>query len=169
MRTLVTGGIRSGKSRYAEKLARASGLPVTYVATARRTEDGEMAERIRRHRARRPYEWRSLEVPEALADGLSQAAGEGHCLLVDCLNLWVSNLLLAGEERLAEEQARLLAVLPTLPGRIILVSNEVGMGLVPTNALGRRFCDALGELNQAVAAHCEQVVFTVAGQPLSVK
>ncbi|WP_421622130.1 bifunctional adenosylcobinamide kinase/adenosylcobinamide-phosphate guanylyltransferase [Alkalilimnicola ehrlichii] len=169
MRTLITGGIRSGKSRYAEQLARGCGWPVTYLATARQSDDTEMAERIRRHRERRPPEWRSLEVPEALAEGLGQAAGEGRCLLVDCLNLWVSNLLLVGEACLATEQARLLEVLPTLPGRIILVSNEVGMGLVPPNPLGRRFCDALGELNQAVAARCEQVVFTVAGQPLTIK
>lgn len=130
MRTLITGGIRSGKSRYAEQLARGCGWPVTYLATARQSDDTEMAERIRRHRERRPRV-ALLEVPEALAEGLGQAAGEGRCLLVDCLNLWVSNLLLVGEACLATEQARLLEVLPTLPGRIILVSNEVGMGLVP--------------------------------------
>ena len=165
---LILGGVRSGKSAYAEAQARASGLAVHIIATAT-AGDAEMAARIAAHRARRPADWLTHEVETALARSLTQAAAPDRCLLVDCLGLWVSNLLLAGEAAFAAERAALLDRLPALPGRVLLVSNEVGWGLVPTNALARRFADELGWLNQAVAQRCGRVVLLAAGLPLVLK
>ena len=162
---LVIGGARSGKSGYAERQALAAGLRVTYLATAQAL-DAEMAERIAHHRARRPALWRSVEEPVALADALARTAAPEACVLVDCLTLWLSNVLFAGRD---DEIDRFLATLPALPGRIILVSNEVGWSIVPENALARRFRDEQGRLNQRVAALAERVTLIAAGLPLVLK
>ena len=164
---LVLGGARSGKSAFAERRAKESGRPVTYIATAR-PEDEEMRERIEHHRRRRRSDWSVVEEPLALAEALRAHAAEERCLLVDCLTVWLSNLL-AVEARLAPERAALLEQLPELPGQIILVSNEVGWGLVPMHPVGRRFRDEAGRLNQQVAALCERVMLVAAGLPLVLK
>ncbi|MDX5410075.1 MAG: bifunctional adenosylcobinamide kinase/adenosylcobinamide-phosphate guanylyltransferase [Thauera sp.] len=176
---LILGGARSGKSREAERSAAASGLAVTVIATAEAL-DAEMAARIRRHRADRPAGWRTVEAPVALADALRAEAAPERCVVVDCLTLWLSNLLIdadrlppgASADELPlfrRERDALLATLPKLPGRVILVANEVGLGLVPETPLGRLFRDEAGRLNQAVAARCPRVVFVAAGLPLVLK
>lgn len=162
---LILGGARSGKSAYAEGLASACGLAVTYFATGE-AHDAEMAQRIAHHRARRPVGWRTVEEPLALAVALRREAAPHACLLVDCLTLWLSNLILARRE---DEIDALLDTLPQLPGRILLVSNEVGWGIVPENALARVFRDAQGRLNQRVAAIAENVTLIAAGLPLKLK
>ncbi|QXH57936.1 bifunctional adenosylcobinamide kinase/adenosylcobinamide-phosphate guanylyltransferase [Pseudomonas maumuensis] len=169
MHSLILGGARSGKSRLAEQLAEASGLPVTYIATSQPL-DGEMNDRVRLHRERRPAHWGLVEEPVALATVLHAEAGEGRCLLVDCLTLWLTNLLmLEDEQRLALERDALLDGLAQLPGTIILVSNETGLGVVPMGELTRRYVDLAGTLHQAVAERCQRVVLTVAGLPLMLK
>ncbi len=168
MKELILGGARSGKSTLAQQRAEQSGLAVTYIATAR-VLDREMAERIVRHRQSRPAGWRLLEEPLALAQALQIHAAADRCLLVDCLTLWLSNLLAASEERLRYEKQTLLEILPALPGYLILVSSEVGQGIVPVNPLARRFRDEAGWLHQALAQHCERVTLTVAGLPLTLK
>lgn len=166
---LILGGARSGKSRLAERLASDSGLAVTYIATSQPL-DGEMSERIAHHRARRPREWALVEEPLALARVLREHASDDHCLLVDCLTLWLTNLLMLGDEvRLAAERDALLACLAELPGRVLLVSNETGLGVVPLGELSRRYVDEAGWLHQALAERCERVVFTVAGLPMVLK
>ncbi len=176
---LILGGARSGKSRHAEQRALDSGLAVTVIATAEAGDD-EMAERIRRHRADRPAHWQTVEAPIALAAALRREAAPGRCLIVDCLTLWLANLL-AGADRLPPaasadalplfraERDALLDTLPTLPGRVLLVANELGLGLVPETPLGRLFRDEAGRLNQAVAGLCGRVVFVAAGLPLVLK
>jgi adenosylcobinamide kinase/adenosylcobinamide-phosphate guanylyltransferase len=164
---LVLGGARSGKSAYAEKFVTESGLEPVYVATAA-SGDAEMAERIAEHRARRAPAWRTIEEPERLEATLSAKAGEGRALLVDCLTLWLSNLMLVGAD--IETRTRALCeAIQRSPGLLVLVSNEVGLGLVPDNALGRRFRDAQGRLNQAVAEIADRVVLMAAGLPLFLK
>jgi adenosylcobinamide kinase / adenosylcobinamide-phosphate guanylyltransferase len=166
--TLVLGGARSGKSGYAERLARDSGLSRVYVATAEPFDD-EMTARIALHRAGRERDgWRTIEEPVGLPAVIARETAPGVVLLVDCLTLWLSNLMLAGREVTAM-QADLLASLRDTRGPVILVSNEVGMGLVPDTPLGRRFRDAQGRLNQAVAALAPRVVFVAAGLPLVLK
>lgn len=162
---LILGGARSGKSAYAMRRAQASGRAVVFIATAQPL-DAEMAARIARHRAERPAAWRTVEAPLALAATLTQEAAPERCLLVDCLTLWLSNVLLARRE---DEIATLIATLPTLPGQLILVSNEVGFGIVPENPLARRFRDEQGRLNQKVAALAERVTLVAAGLPLPLK
>lgn len=167
--SLILGGARSGKSAYAEQLALHSGLEVVYIATAT-AGDGEMAARIEHHRQRRPMHWRTIECRRGLGAALQDAASPRHCLLVDCLTLWVSNLLFEeGESGWQSERAELLRVLPTLPGEVLLVSNEVGLGVVPMGAISRRFVDESGRLHQALAAQCGRVVFVAAGLPLALK
>lgn len=169
MPELILGGARSGKSRYAEQRARDSGLEVVYIATAQAL-DGEMQARIEHHRAARPPHWRTVEAPCALAATLAAQAAAGRCLLVDCLTLWLSNLLCAdAESLLATEVDALSAVLPQLPGQVLLVSNEVGWGIVPDNPLARRFRDEAGRLHQRLAAQCARVTLVVAGLPLTLK
>ncbi|KJH83154.1 bifunctional adenosylcobinamide kinase/adenosylcobinamide-phosphate guanylyltransferase [Pseudomonas sp. KSR10] len=166
---LILGGARSGKSRLAERLASDSGLAVTYIATSQPL-DGEMSERIAHHRARRPCEWMLVEEPLALARVLREHARDDRCLLVDCLTLWLTNLLMLGDpDRLPEERDALLACLVELPGRVLLVSNETGLGVVPLGELSRRYVDEAGWLHQALAERCERVVFTVAGLPMVLK
>ncbi|WP_459206331.1 bifunctional adenosylcobinamide kinase/adenosylcobinamide-phosphate guanylyltransferase [Pseudomonas sp. MLB6B] len=169
MHSFILGGARSGKSRLAEGLAADSGLAVTYIATSAPL-DGEMHERVRLHRERRPSEWALVEEPLALADVLRTHAAEDRCLLVDCLTLWLTNLLmLENDARLNAECEALLDCLAQLPGRVILVSNETGLGVVPLGELTRRYVDLAGTLHQAVAARCQQVVLSVAGLPLTLK
>ncbi|GAB3378636.1 bifunctional adenosylcobinamide kinase/adenosylcobinamide-phosphate guanylyltransferase [Lysobacter fragariae] len=169
MHSLILGGARSGKSALAERLAAASGRDVVYIATAQ-ARDGEMARRIAHHRAQRPAHWACVEEPLALADVLRLQASEGRCLLVDCLTLWLSNLLGdADPDRLARERDALLGTLPALPGKIVLVGNEVGLGIVPMGEVTRRFVDEAGRLHQALGAQCTNVIFTAAGLPLVLK
>ncbi|MCQ4311852.1 bifunctional adenosylcobinamide kinase/adenosylcobinamide-phosphate guanylyltransferase [Pseudomonas stutzeri] len=169
MPELILGGARSGKSRLAERLASESGMPVTYIATSQPL-DGEMSERIAHHRVRRPNEWMLVEEPLSLAAVLHKHAGADRCLLVDCLTLWLTNLLMLQDpSRLAEERDALLECLAKLPGRVLLVSNETGMGVVPLGELSRRYVDEAGWLHQALAERCERVVFTVAGLPMILK
>lgn len=195
MLTLILGGARSGKSRHAQTLAEQSGLAVTVIATGR-AGDAEMAARIARHRAERPAHWRTVEEPLHLAEALRQAAGAGslepprslplaaprggvlpalgrpgagQCVLVDCLTLWLMNLLEAGEDTFAGERAALLDCLPTLTGEVIFVSNEIGLGVIPLGELSRRFVDEAGWLNQAIARLCDDVTFIAAGLPLALK
>ena len=178
MNELILGGARSGKSRFAEKRANDCGLAVTYIATAT-AGDTEMTARIQRHRAERPANWKTQEAPLYLAKALQTHAAEDHCLLVDCLTLWLSNLLGFAhdsgvpvdnaEQTFQHERAELLDTLPSLPGKIIFVSNEVGQGLVPADPLSRRFRDEAGRLHQAMAEHCDQVFWMVAGLPQQLK
>ncbi len=166
---LILGGARSGKSRLAERLAGESGLAVTYIATSQPL-DGEMSTRIAEHRARRPAQWALVEEPLALAAVLREHAGADRCLLVDCLTLWLTNLLmLDNPARLAQERDAFLECLDELPGRILLVGNETGMGVVPLGELSRRYVDEAGWLHQALAERCQRVVFTVAGLPMTLK
>ena len=165
--TLVLGGARSGKSRYAERLVEAAAGSGTYCATAE-AGDAEMAERIAAHRARRGPFWRTVEAPLALSEAIDAEAAPERPLLVDCLTLWLSNLLLAGKKP-QEEMRVLCQTLREAAGPVVLVSNEVGMGLVPETPLGRRFRDAAGWLNQDIAALADRVVFVAAGLPLVLK
>ncbi len=169
MRELILGGVRSGKSRLAEQHAVASGLEVVYVATAQ-VRDAEMQQRIAHHRAHRAAHWHVVEAGQDLAQVLQQQAGAGRCVLVDCLTLWLTQLLCdVSEVALRREVDALLNVLPGLPGHIILVSNETNMGVVPLGELSRRYCDEVGRLHQQLGALCERVILTVAGMPLFVK
>lgn len=169
MLKLILGGARSGKSRLAERLAEASALPVTYIATSE-PRDAELDARVRLHQARRPAQWALVEEPLALAQALQAHAAPGRCLLVDCLTLWLTNLLMLEDTaRLSVERDALLGSLSDLPGEIILVSNETGMGIVPLGELTRRYVDEAGSLHQAIAERCQQVVLTVAGLPLTLK
>lgn len=167
--TLILGGVRSGKSRFAEQLAMRSGAPVTVVATATAGDD-EMRERIDAHRARRPSTWRVVEEPVRLARVLAHTAGPQQCVLVDCLTLWLTNLLAdPAPATLEREREALLAGLPSLDGQLILVGNETSLGVVPATRLSRRYCDEAGRLHQALARHCDRVVLTVAGLPQILK
>lgn len=181
-RTLVLGGARSGKSAYAERLALDSGKEVVYIATARNADsDSEMSARIGHHRARRPAHWITVEQPMALAAALQRWCAPQRLVLVDCLTLWLSNLMFADgaqypdvgtialPQRFHDERADLLHALGQAAGDIVLVSNEVGMGIVPFGALSRCFADEAGRLNQAAAAVCDRAVLVAAGLPLLLK
>jgi adenosylcobinamide kinase/adenosylcobinamide-phosphate guanylyltransferase len=169
MKRLILGGIRSGKSRLAQQLAGDSGMPVTYLATAL-SGDHEMSERIAAHRKQRPDSWQLVEEPYQLATALQHYAQPDHCLLVECLTLWLTNLLLDEDsQRHIKEQQALLDCLPKLAGEIILVGNETNMGVIPMGSLSRRFCDQSGTLHQAIASLCDEVLLTVAGLPLKLK
>ncbi len=167
-RVLVLGGARSGKSTFAERLATESGLAVVYVATAT-AGDAEMAERIALHRARRPAAWRTLELSTGVAAGIGAQPIEATIVIVEDLTFLLSNLM--AEDEIAAEHAAMAEVagMLTLGADIILVSNEVGMGLVPPYPLGRRFRDALGRLNQFAAGACGEVYVLFAGLPLQLK
>jgi adenosylcobinamide kinase/adenosylcobinamide-phosphate guanylyltransferase len=164
--TLVLGGARSGKSRYAESLFAALSPPWIFVATAE-GRDAEMAQRIANHQAQRASAWQTLDAPHDLASALGTAPCAAP-LLVDCMTLWLSNRMLAGAEVDCEIRA-LEAALDRRTGPVVLVSNEVGSGIVPDNALARRFRDLQGQLNQRLAARADRVVLLVAGMPLIVK
>lgn len=168
MKQLILGGARSGKSRLAEQRAQDLGCRVVYIATAQ-AGDGEMSERILRHREQRPAEWRLVEEPIALAHVLQEQAASDVCLLVDCLTLWVTNLLLSDPGVLERELNALYQVLDSLPGELIFVSNEVGWGIVPMGELSRQFQDQAGWLHQRLGEICDRVTLTVAGIPLEIK
>jgi adenosylcobinamide kinase/adenosylcobinamide-phosphate guanylyltransferase len=170
---LILGGARSGKSAYAEKLAMESGLQVSYIATAQ-IYDAEFGARIQHHKDRRPSDWALVEEPHYLAQTLNRLAAPNQCLIVDCLTLWLAQWICADcnppkESSWQAEREALLTLLPTLAGTIILVSNEVGMGIVPLGEINRQFQDEQGRLNQAVAAVAKQVTFVAAGLPLKLK
>jgi adenosylcobinamide kinase/adenosylcobinamide-phosphate guanylyltransferase len=166
-RALVLGGARSGKSATAERLVENTGLSRVYVATAQAWDD-EMAERIARHREERGTGWRTVDAPLDLVGALRAADAPDVAILVDCLTLWLSNVMLGGGD-VEAEGAALVAALPGLRAPVAFVSNEVGMGIVPDNPLGRRFRDAQGRLNQRMAAACDLVGFVAAGLPLTLK
>ncbi|WP_353857331.1 bifunctional adenosylcobinamide kinase/adenosylcobinamide-phosphate guanylyltransferase [Azospirillum formosense] len=165
--TLVLGGARSGKSRYAEGLAAASPGPRVYIATAQ-IWDAEMADRVARHKEDRGPGWTTVEEPLDLPGALRRNAGPGTNVLVDCLTLWLSNLMMADAD-VPARSAELLAALVDVEGRVVLVSNEVGLGIVPDNALARRFRDHAGRLHQDIAAVAQRVAFVAAGLPLLLK
>ncbi|HEV3395677.1 MAG TPA: bifunctional adenosylcobinamide kinase/adenosylcobinamide-phosphate guanylyltransferase [Xanthobacteraceae bacterium] len=163
---LVLGGARSGKSRHAEALVTALPPPWLYIATGE-PRDNEMAARIAEHRARRGADWQTIEAPRDLAAALA-AAPAGAAVLVDCLTLWLTNAMLAGAD-VDAEIARFEGALVGREGHTVLVANEVGLGIVPDNALARRFRDTAGRLNQRLAAAADRVVLLVAGIPVKVK
>lgn len=169
--TLVIGGARSGKSSYAEQLVEgaraASGVTPVYIATAE-ARDAEMAARIARHRDERGERWITVEEPVYLTSALVAHGNAGRPVLVDCLTLWLSNLMLAGHD-IGHEREQLAATIACLAGPVVLVANEVGLGIVPDNALARAFRDEAGLLNQAMAQVCGRVVFMAAGLPLVMK
>jgi adenosylcobinamide kinase / adenosylcobinamide-phosphate guanylyltransferase len=172
--TLVLGGARSGKSSYAEGLIEAgveaateAGMLPVYLATAE-AGDTEMAVRIARHRKRRGDRWRTVEAPLDLAAALTEESACAAPVLVDCLTLWLANLMAAGRDPEAEAGA-LIAALDDRIAPAVLVSNEVGLGIVPDNALARAFRDAAGRLNQRIAARAQRVIFVAAGLPLVLK
>lgn len=177
VKELILGGARSGKSAYAERCAQTSGFPVTCIVTAT-AGDAEMAERIDQHRRRRSPGWTVVEEPVALATALTRHAAPRACIIVDCLTLWLSNVLFpqavpgrvpAGAGAFERERDALLECLPRLPGQVILVANEIGLGVVPLGAETRRFCDEAGRLNQELARLCGRVTFMAAGLPLELK
>lgn len=166
---LILGGARSGKSRLAEQKAKDSGLSVTYVATAQAYDD-EMRERILHHQADRPTDWGLVEEPLYLADRLVQIDQANQLILVDCMTLWMSNLLLNEQKDFQSLQCqKLLEMLPTLKSEIILVSNETGLGVVPMGQLSRKFVDESGRLHQQLGQIADHVVFCVAGFPIVLK
>jgi adenosylcobinamide kinase / adenosylcobinamide-phosphate guanylyltransferase len=162
---LVLGGARSGKSRYAEQVLTRHAAPWIYVATAQAFDD-EMRDRIAEHRARRGTGWRTVEAPVALGDALDQATGRP--VLVDCLTLWLTNVMLGGHD-IAAKVAALEAALARRDAPTVLVSNEVGLGIVPESTLGRSFRDQAGWLNQRMAALADHAVFMIAGLPMVLK
>lgn len=170
---LILGGARSGKSAFAEKLAIESSLHVTYIATAQ-IYDAEFGKRVEHHKVRRPKHWQTIEQPFNLAETLQTYAKVDRCVIVDCLTLWLAQCICpdcAPPEGVdwAEERAALLETLPTLAGTILLVSNEVGMGIVPLGEINRHFQDEQGRLNQALAQIADKVSFVAAGLPLLLK
>lgn len=179
-RTLIVGGARSGKSVYAEQLAAQSGKNMVYIATAE-AWDSEMEKRIAMHRSRRDTGWTTIEEHLALGDAIARGSTPDSIVLVDCLTVWLSNLLfsermdypdvgeIAPTKAFTEQRARFLEALEQAAGDVILVSNEVGLGIVPQGAISRWFVDEAGRLNQAVAARCERAVFVAAGLPLVLK
>lgn len=179
MKQLVLGGVRSGKSLHAEKIAATQGKPVIYIATAQNT-DPDMQRRIAIHQLRRPSDWQLVEEPITLSTRLNELASENHCILVDCLTLWLNNVTFSGHDSKQKKQAdtatritelciELVNCVEQLSGDIILVSSEIGLGVIPENTLARDYCDHLGELNQALASVCDRVIFCVAGIPQVLK
>lgn len=169
MQTLILGGARSGKSRYAEHLAAQSQKTVVYIATAQ-AHDAEMQTRIAHHQASRPADWLTIEEPLTLAATLAAHAQPDRVVLVDCLTLWLTNLLCADDsERLHTELNALHALLPKLTGELILVSNETGLGVVPMGELTRRYVDEAGRMHQRLAAAMQRVIFMMAGLPQVLK
>jgi adenosylcobinamide kinase/adenosylcobinamide-phosphate guanylyltransferase len=180
---LILGGARSGKSAFAEKMASSHELPVTYIATAQ-VYDDEFRQRVAHHQARRPKHWRLVESPHFLSDALqantiktssaSKIARAEKCIIIDCLTLWLAQCICPDcapptGVSWVNEREKLLALLATIGDEIILVSNEVGMGIVPLGEINRQFQDEQGRLNQAIAAIADKVTFVAAGLPLKLK
>ena len=166
---LITGGARSGKSQYAEQRVREKGGRSIYVATAE-ANDEEMAQRIAEHRKRRGNQWRTIEEPLELTQALLAERGKTDCALVDCLTLWISNLLLRHDDKYASEKVEeLIEKLPQLNFHLVLVTNEVGWGIVPDNSLARKFRDLAGWTNQRMAQVANEVILMVAGVPMTAK
>jgi len=168
MKHLILGGARSGKSRFSENTGLATEKKLIYIATSQALDD-EMQARIHHHQTSRDTRWITIEEPLQLAKALQRHAAEDTCILVDCLTLWLTNLLLAGDDIFIRERTVLLDVVPQLTGDILLVSNEVGMGIVPLDPLSRRFVDEAGRLHQQLASICDTVTLVAAGLPLSLK
>jgi adenosylcobinamide kinase/adenosylcobinamide-phosphate guanylyltransferase len=173
MITLILGGARSGKSAYAERLAVDSKLPVTYIATAQ-VYDDEFKQRVEHHNDRRPSEWSLVEEPHLLTQTLVRLANTNQCIIVDCLTLWLAQWICPDcnppkDSTWQSERQAFLRTLATLDSQIILVSNEVGMGIVPLGEINRQFQDEQGRLNQAAASVADQVFFVAAGLPLQLK
>ncbi len=171
--TLILGGARSGKSAFAEQLAKDSCHAVTYIATAQ-VYDDEFKKRIVHHQSRRPQHWVLIEEPHYLAKTLVANAAADRCLIVDCLTLWLAQWICPDcnppkDSTWQQEREHLLTILNNLPGRIIMVSNEVGMGIVPLGEINRQFQDEQGRLNQAIAKVAGEVMFIAAGLPLKLK
>lgn len=169
MLQLILGGARSGKSRLAEKIALESGLNVIYIATAQPLDE-EMQERILHHQESRPREWQVIEEPLYLSEKLQEIDAQNQLILIDCLTLWMSNLLLQDASELQMSQCqKLLTILPNLKSEIILVSNETGLGVVPIGNISRKFIDESGRLHQQIGQIAQKVVFCVAGFPIILK
>jgi adenosylcobinamide kinase/adenosylcobinamide-phosphate guanylyltransferase len=173
----ITGGARSGKSNFAEKIALSLGKPVVYLATGQPL-DKEMADRIKKHKAKRPTDWETYEEPIEVSELVSSLGREKEVILIDCLTLLVSNLLLREknkvgnppwEEKILLEIEKLTEISYQVPAQIIIVSNEVGMGLVPDNPLGRVYRDILGRANSIIANKADQVFMMISGIPLKIK
>lgn len=166
---LVLGGARSGKSAYAERVATASGLQLFYIATAT-IEDDEMQARIKHHQTQRFGSWQTVEEPIKIAEVLQQYDDSQHCILVDCLTLWLSNNLFAKDKHCWQrEKQTLLDLLPDISAQVILVSNEVGQGIVPLGEINRKFVDEAGRLHQSIAVLADKVSFVTAGLPMTLK
>lgn len=165
--TFILGGARSGKSRFAESLVLKSGLKPVYLATGR-AYDEEMMQRVETHRSRRGGEWETIEEPLALVDALTNASYKGRMILVDCLTLWITNLMMA-EADVAKEGAGLVRFLEGLEVPIVLVSNETGLGVIPENKMAREFTDFAGAIHQEVANVCDSVYLVTAGLPQKLK
>jgi adenosylcobinamide kinase/adenosylcobinamide-phosphate guanylyltransferase len=169
MMQLILGGARSGKSRLAEQIAKDSNLNVTYIATAQ-AFDHEMQARIDHHQAQRPGHWTVIEEPLYLADCLIELDQPNQLILVDCLTLWMSNLLMHENAELQMQQCqKLLDILPILQAEVILVSNETGLGVIPIGEISRKFVDESGRLHQQLGQIAEKVIFCVAGFPMMLK
>lgn len=169
MKHLVLGGVRSGKSAYAEAAIAACEKPVCYVATTQ-VWDEDMAERVSLHQIRRPSDWRLIEEPLALAKVLDSLNSPKQAVIIECFTLWLTNLLcLEDEARLAQEKQDLLRAVGEFKGDLVLVSSEVGLGIMPMNALARRFGDEAGEMNQALATLTDRVTLVAAGLPMPLK
>lgn len=169
MKHLVLGGVRSGKSAFAQEQIAACGKPVCYVATSQVWDD-DMADRVRQHKDNRPSEWQLIEEPLALASVLHSLNSPEQAVIVECFTLWMTNLLcLEDEGRLEEEKQALLNAVDVFEGDLVLVSSEVGLGIMPMNALARRFGDEAGAMNQALAKLTNRVTFVAAGLPLPLK
>ena len=170
---LILGGARSGKSAFAEKLATDSGLPVTYIATAQ-VYDAEFGQRVEHHKVRRPAHWKTVEQSFNLGAALQQHAKVNEIVIVDCLTLWLAQCICPDCDRpenltWQHERNALLNALPNLPGTVLLVSNEVGMGIVPLGEINRQFQDEQGRLNQDIAKLAGEVSFIAAGLPITLK
>ncbi|MCR9135420.1 MAG: bifunctional adenosylcobinamide kinase/adenosylcobinamide-phosphate guanylyltransferase [Alphaproteobacteria bacterium] len=165
--TLVLGGARSGKSRFAEERMEKSGRSLLYVATGR-PFDEEMKVRVDQHKARRGCKWQTIEEPVELTRTLSEEAAEDRAILIDCLTLWVTNLMLEDRDVRAESDT-LAASIGSLPGLLVFVSNEVGLGIVPDNPMARAFRDHAGHLHQKIAEQADSVFFIAAGLPMTMK
>ena len=169
MKHLVIGGVRSGKSAFAQQLVAEHHKPVCYIATSQ-VFDEEMAQRVAQHKDSRPADWQLIEEPIELARTLDELSGSGKAVIVECLSLWLSNLLcLENEDTFAQQRAALMEAVETFQGDLVMVASEVGLGIMPMNALARRFGDEAGVLNQALVKLTDRVTFVAAGLPMPLK